>query len=177
MICAKRLNILAFILPMLLLCGCSTIEGEFPSLERRPFEQNNPVVAPAVVPTPVAARLSGELAQKVSALQARHATASSAFDSLLPGVRAIAQSASNAPFGGEAWINAHLQVSRLDSQRADAVTALSEMDALITAQTEAESQGAITLFSPLLQPVQTAMAEKVEKQNQEIEQLSKIIGL
>jgi hypothetical protein len=161
----------------MILSGCATPEGKFPSLARRPFEQGAAVIAPIVPLTPLASSLPEAISGKVRALQSRHANASSAFSSMLPVVRSAANGAASAPMGSEAWVNAQLMVSRLDKSRGDAVAALSEMDDLIVAQLDSESQGVIFRVEPLLKPIQVEMAATVEQQNQEVERLSRIIGL
>ena len=172
--------ILARILPLVLmaaaLAGCSSVEGEFPSLERRPFEQAAPVVAPTLPPTPVASSLPAAMDASVRALQARHDKASAAFDAMLPAVRVTANAASSSPTGSEAWVGAQLMVSRLDKARSDAVAAVAEMDGLLLVQQETESQGATILLSPLLKPALDKMVQRTARQNQEIDRLSRMIG-
>jgi hypothetical protein len=160
-----------------LLTGCAAPEGEFPSLARRPFEQDIAVAAPIVPPPPVATSLPDAISGQVSALQARHRQASSAFSALLPAARSAANGAASAAMGSEAWVNAQLVVSRLDKSRSDAISALAAMDDLLIRQLDSESQGTIQRAEPLLRPIQTEMTATVEQQNQEVERLSRIIGL
>ena len=160
-----------------MIAGCASPQGAFPTLERRPFESNVPVEAPIVPPTPVASSLPAEMASKVARLRTQFAKASSDYAAMLPAVRNAANAASSAGVGSEAWVSAQLRVSRLDKARSGAVAALAEMDDLIVAQRDAESQGAIILLVPLLEPVQAEMAASVAKQNQDIDRFSKIIGL
>jgi hypothetical protein len=162
----KLLTILA---PVILLAGCSTAEGEFPSLERRPYENNSPIAAPEAVPAP--AILTADLAAKVALLDARHRTAERAFRQELPAVRTVASKASNSAPGSESWVNAHLQLSRLDKARADSVAVVREYDALIADQGDADT----TLVLPLTE-AQKPVADAVAAQNAEIERLSQLIG-
>ncbi|NJM49477.1 MAG: hypothetical protein HC843_00025 [Sphingomonadales bacterium] len=161
----------------LLFAGCSTPDGEFPSLERRPFEQNSAVEAPIVPPTPVASSLPADIAAQVTALQARYAKAQATYAAMLPAVRSKANAAARSPIGSEAWVEAQLLVTRLDQERSDAVNAAAAMDDLVVKQLDVESQRPILLLTPLLQPVQADINAGVLEQNQEIERLSKIIGL
>ena len=169
-------RILAPVLMAAALAGCSSVEGEFPSLERRPFERTAPVVAPTIPPTPVASSLPAAMDANVRALQARHDKASAAYDAMLPAVRVTANAASSSPTGSEAWVGAQLMVSRLDKARSDAVAAVAEMDGLLLGQQEAESQGATILLSPLLKPALDKMVRRVAKQNREVDRLSRMIG-
>lgn len=159
-----------------LLCGCSTPEGAFPSLARRPFEQN---VTPSPGPVParaIASRLPGAMGSKVEAWQARHQKASSAFSLMLQSARLAAQNGRSAAEGSEDWVKAQLMLSRLDNARSDAVTVLAEMDDLISRQTDAESASSEPLISPLLNPIRADMGAAVEQQDREISSLSEIIG-
>ncbi|MFC4293132.1 hypothetical protein ACFOWX_11965 [Sphingorhabdus arenilitoris] len=169
-------SVLSIIVP-LTLAGCATPSGEFPSLERRPFEQNSAIEAPIVPPTPVATSLPADIAAKVDTLRARYRAAAGGYAAMLPNVRARANAAARTPLGSESWIQAQLLVSRLDKERSDAVNAAAAMDDLVVAQLDVESQKPIIIISPLLRPIQAEMNDGVAKQNQEIDQLSKIIGL
>ena len=151
------------------LAGCSTPEGDFPSLERRAFETAAPVVEP-VAPAPPTA-LSPDLAEKVSVIMRKHAAASANFANALPAIRSTAASAAGRAPGSEAWVNAHLQLSRVDRLRFDSVAALSELDELIADQINGDSG-----YVVLLVDAQEAIAKDVAAQKGEIERLSKLIG-
>lgn len=155
--------------PSILLAACSTLEGEFPSLERRSYENNDQIAEPETPPAPVT--LPAELAAKVGALNARHKTAQALFATDLPSVQAVASRAAGSAVGSETWVNAHLQLSRLDKARADSVAVVRDFDALIATQGEGDS----TLV-PLLTDAQKPVAEDVAAQNAEIGRLSLLIG-
>lgn len=153
----------------LLLAGCSTPSGDFPSLERRPFETVAPLVEP-VTPAPPTA-LPKALANKVSALTVRHQTSSASFAKALPNVQRISAGAAGRAAGSEAWVNAHLQLSRLDKARFDSVAALGEFDELIADQIDSDSG-----FVALLLEAQEKIASEVAAQKAEIERMSRLIG-
>lgn len=155
---------------MILLAACGTTDGEFPSLERRPYESKNPVVAPEA-PIAAPAALTAELATKVGALNARHGSAQAAFANELPAVQVLASQAAGSLPGSEAWVNAHLQLSRLDKARAESVAVVREFDTLISEQADSDSD-----FVPLLTDAQIPVANSVAAQNAEIERLSRLIG-
>jgi hypothetical protein len=156
--------------PIVLLAACGTTEGEFPSLERRPYESKNPVIAPeAPPPAPVA--LPADLEAQVDALNARHRAAQAAFARDLPAVQALASQAAGSAPGTERWVNAHLQLSRLDKTRADSVAVVRAFDSLIADQGERNS-----VLVPLLTDAQRPLADAVAAQNAEIERLSRLIG-
>jgi hypothetical protein len=150
------------------LSGCAASDGAFPSLERRPFETVNAVSPPAPA---TAAKLSPGLVEKIKALTARHEAAFLAFNLAVPRVQAIAQGAAGSAQGTENWVNAHLELSRLDQDRADSVAALGELDALIAAQADQGSDDVA-----LLRVHQAAVATDVSIQRSVIERLSRLIG-
>jgi hypothetical protein len=156
--------------PVAILAACSTTEGEFPSLERRAYETNAPITEPSAVPTtPVS--LPTEFAAKVDALLARHRTAQSAFTAGLGAVQSVASSAAGNSPGSESWVNAHVQLSRLDKKRADSVAVVREFDSLIS------DAGALdSAFVVLLTAAQKPAIDDVAAQNDEINRLSRLIG-
>jgi hypothetical protein len=154
----------------LLLTACSAVEGEFPSLERRAYESDNPVAIADAEPA-VAAVLTQGLKNQVDSLVARHSKAEAAYERDLPTVRSVAERAAGSAMGSESWVNAHLQLSRLDRARADSVAAVREFDALIAGAGESEAD-----MVPLLVAAQKPVADAVAAQNAEIERLSRLIG-
>lgn len=153
---------------LLLLPACSASDGRFPSLERRPFETQTPVATPA----PAApAALPEALASKVQALIARHQSANTSFIAGLLAMHVTAAGAAGSPPGSESWVNAHLQLSRLDKTRADSVAALGELDGLIAEQIDGDS-----VYVSLLVEYQQQVATEVAAQRGEIDGMSRQIG-
>ncbi len=158
----------------LLLTGCASVEGDFPSLSKRPYETSNPVDIPVATPAPVISALPAELKTRTDALLARGRQAHLAFEEALPAVRAAAQSASGAPAGSEAWVNAHMILSRADGARSDGIAALGEMDQLIARERD---RGADAGLIALLAEPQSQLAAIVNEDTAEIDRLAKLIGL
>jgi hypothetical protein len=158
------------LVPIALLAACGTTEGEFPSLERRPYETKNPIVVP-VSPAPAPVGLPGDLAAQVELLSRRHGAAQAMFAKDLPAVQTLASQAAGSAPGSERWVNAHLQLSRLDKARGDSVAVVREFDALIAEQGERNPA-----LLPLLTNAQEPFADAVAAQNSEIERLSRLIG-
>jgi hypothetical protein len=73
--------------------------------------------------------------------------------------------------GSESWVNAHVQLSRLDKARADSVDVLRDFDALITTEGGVDAR-----LATLLSDAQMPVAAVVEAQNAEISRLSRLIG-
>jgi hypothetical protein len=158
------------VLVVLLLSACSTTEGQFPSLERRPYESNAPISAPEAVPA-APTELPAQLQAKVDALTRRHGAAQADYQRKLPAVQALASRASGSAPGTESWVNAHLELSRLDDSRADSVAVVREFDSLIADEDKTDSS-----LVPLLSNAQQPVADMIAGQNAEINRLSRLIG-
>jgi hypothetical protein len=159
------------------LSACTSPSGEFPTLMRRPYETQAPITGALANIEAASIALPAEIQAKVDAFSARHRIAASAYANLLPAVTASARLAAGTAFGSEAWVNAHLLVSRLDKARSDSKTALAELDRLITAQMDIEAGGASPMLSPLMSSVQADLAASTGAQDTEIERLSQLIGI
>ena len=156
--------------PLILLASCGTIDGQFPSLERRSYENNDPITLP-VTPPAAPVSMSVELKAQVDALLSRHQAAHAAYTGRLDAVRAVASRAAGSAAGSEGWVNAHVQLSRLDKVRDDSVAAVRAFDTLI-ADAGAGDSGLVALLTDAQKPV----ADDVAAQNEEIRRLSGLIG-
>lgn len=159
-----------------LLAACSTPEGDFPSLAKRPYESNDPIEEPVDEGAQVAASLPASLAAQMADLEARHRAAQAAFERMLPSVRAVATRSSGAATGSEAWANANVQLTRLDYARADSLKVVGEFDALVSKQRDADSTSGQPMIAPLMEIRQKAIADDVEKQDAEIDRLAAMLG-
>jgi hypothetical protein len=158
------------LLLLLILAACGTKGAGFPSLERRSYEADAPIHA-AIEPAAAPSMLPGELAAKADALQARHKAAHGAYLSALAAVEAVASRAAGSSPGSEAWVNAHLMLSRLDKTRSDSVAAVRDFDGLIF-EAGARDAGLAALLTEAQRPV----IDDVAQQNAQIARLSKVIG-
>ncbi|MEY3635194.1 MAG: hypothetical protein RLZZ61_1604 [Pseudomonadota bacterium] len=158
------------LLLILILSACGTKEVGFPSLERRSYETDAPISAP-IAPAAAPSILSGEPAAKADALRVRHQKAHGAYLRGLPALQAMVSRATGTAPGSEAWVNAHLMLSRLDQMRSDSVAALRDFDGLI-AEAGARDLGLAALLTEAQRPV----IDDVAEQNAEIARLSKVIG-
>jgi hypothetical protein len=159
------------------LSACAAPQGEFPSLLRRPYESNAPVLPPFTGGEPAPTALPSALSDQAASLTSRHRSAMNSYRQLLPAAAAAARGAAGTAAGNEAWVAAHLQVSRLDMARADSKAALAELDRLITAQFDADANRANAGFAALLTEYQTPIAADTAEQDAEIDRLSRIIGM
>lgn len=156
--------------PFILLASCGSIDGQFPSLERRAYENNDPIAQP-VTPPAAPVSMSAELTAQVASLLSRHQTAHAAYLGRLDAVRSVASRAAGSPAGSEGWVNAHVQLSRLDKMRDDSVAAVRAFDTLI-ADASAGDSGLVALLTEAQKPV----VDDVAMQNEEIQRLSRLIG-
>ena len=156
--------------PFVLLASCGSIDGQFPSLERRSYENNDAITAP--IPPPAApVSIPMELKAQVDALLARHQVAHAAYLERVDAVGAVAARAAGSAPGSEAWVNAHVTLSRLDKIRDDSVAAVRAFDSLI-ADANAGDSGLAALLTDAQKPV----IDDVAAQNDEIRRLSRLIG-
>lgn len=158
----------------LLLSGCASVEGDFPSLSKRPYETDTPAIEPVESAQPLTTTLPAELRAKTDALLARARKAHAAYEAAMPSARSFAQSASGSANGSEGWVNAHMQLSRADGTRADAVAALGEIDRLIAIERD---KGADSGLVALLSQPQAQIAAMVNEETIEIDRLARLIGL
>ena len=156
--------------PLILLASCGSIEGRFPSLERRSYENVDAITAP-ITPPAAPVSMPVELKAQVDALLLRHQVAHAAYLGRLDAVRAVAARAAGSAPGSEAWVNAHVVLSRLDKMRDDSVAAVRAFDGLI-ADASAGDSGLVALLTDAQKPV----ADDVAVQNDEIRRLSRLIG-
>ena len=158
------------LMPLILLASCGSIDGQFPSLERRAYENNDAITAP-ITPPAAPVSMSVELKAQVDALLARHQVAHAAYLERLDAVRAVAARAAGSAPGSEAWVNAHVTLSRLDKIRYDSVAVVRAFDGLI-ADANAGDSGLVALLTDAQKPV----VDDVSAQNDEIRRLSRLIG-
>jgi hypothetical protein len=158
------------LMPLILLASCGSIDGQFPSLERRAYENNDAITAP-ITPPAAPVSMSVELRAQVDALLARHKIAHAAYLERLDAVRSVAARAAGSAPGSEAWVNAHVILSRLDNIRDDSVAAVRALDGLI-ADANAGDSGLAALLTDAQKPV----VDDVAVQNDEIRRLSRLIG-
>ena len=158
------------LMPLILLASCGSIDGQFPSLERRAYENNDAITAP-ITPPAAPVSMSVELKAQVDALLARHQVAHAAYLERLDAVRAVAARAAGSAPGSEAWVNAHVTLSRLDKIRDDSVAVVRAFDGLI-----ADANAGDSGLSALLTDAQKPVVDDVAVQNEEIRRLSRLIG-
>jgi hypothetical protein len=157
----------------LLLGACSMPAGDFPSLSKRPYENADPIAEPPNAPASLSTSLPDSLRNSLSALTARHDAAEAAFRAALPAARQAAQSAAGSATGSEGWVNAQMELSRLEKKRADSLAALAEIDRLVAAERD---KGADDGLTALMAPYQDKVRRDVEAQTAVLIELTNLIG-
>lgn len=115
----------------LALSACATTEAQYPSLAKRPAERitatyDAPSVPVDVVRPAPSAGVLGQLGGLVAAAR----VADGKFRSHEARARSLVSSIGAAKLGSESWGTATIAVSELESARAQAILALSELDVL-----------------------------------------------
>jgi hypothetical protein len=174
MSCKRTSPILPLLaLSILSLSACSTPNGDFPSLSKRPYESADPIMEPVAVLAAITTILPAPLSADTNHLLERNRIADAAFARARTAAESAARSGSGAAEGSESWVQAQMVLSRLDAARADSVTALGEIDGLIAVE---RSKGADAGLTGLLERVQAQIAESVANQEEIIRHLSATIG-
>ncbi len=124
-----------FFSPILLLAACAGPEGESPSLAPRPIEGiiDQPIRGIAPIASADDAALASQIADLVNQAEAGNQS----FHAQYPDAMATVDQAIGSALESEAWIEAQLAVSALDSLRSDTVRALGGLDSILAQQTAA----------------------------------------
>jgi hypothetical protein len=160
-------------LSILSLSACSTPDGDFPSLSKRPYESAQPIAEPEAAPTVTTNVLPASLSANTNRLLERDQIANAAFVRARIAAESSARAGSGAAKGSESWVQAQMVLSRLDAARADSVTVLGEIDGLIALE---RIKGADAGLIGLLETTQARIAASVANQEAEIRRLSATIG-
>ncbi|MEO1168583.1 MAG: hypothetical protein AAFW97_07745 [Pseudomonadota bacterium] len=117
----------------LILMACAGPEGEPPSLATRPIEGvlDEPVRGIAPVPSENDPALAAEIDRLVNQATAGEQDFTAAY----PATRRAVDAADGSSAESESWIEAQLAVSALDAARAETITALGQLDAILADQT------------------------------------------
>jgi hypothetical protein len=167
-----------FILPALAIAilslpACSTPNGDFPSLSKRPYESSEPISDSGSAVETITTILPSALASTTNRLLERNQIADAAFARARPAAESAARSGSDSGKGSENWVQAQMILSRLDAARADSVSALGEIDGLVAGE---RVKGADAGLVQLLADVQSRIAQSVANQEAVIKKLAATIG-
>lgn len=130
----RRIALLLPTCAALVLGACTTNEGAYPSLAKRPGERITATWPPAPPPPEAPpAPLDPATVGRLDVLLAQVRSADARFHAKGGRARTLVAAAGRAPMGSEAWSIATVAVSELESARAGAMVAMSELDSLYAA--------------------------------------------
>ena len=150
------------------LSGCAMSEGDFPSLLKRPYE-DDPVMVESAAPPAANLALPADLQSDLSAAVARSAAAHDRFQAGLPAVKRRVDAARNAAVSSESWVAAHMELAALEIQRSPSVEAMADIDALYRTQLERETVEGQSGGTAIIARQRDAVQAQVERQQSEID--------
>lgn len=127
------------------LSGCAMQQGDFPSLQKRPYEDEGAIDETAAPAAPNST-LSADQQSRLSAAVAQSSAAHERFQASLPTVKKRVDAARGAAVSSESWVVAQMELAALEMQRSPSIEALADIDALYKEQlgqeaTEGQSDG------------------------------------
>ena len=127
----------------MLASACSTAEGEFPSLARRPAERVTGSVEPAPAPpiSPLVEPVAPDLAARLTRIEASARAGHAKFLSRERRARSTVSAARGAAVASERWAVATVAVAELEAARSEVMIALADLDSLYVAERVAGSDG------------------------------------
>lgn len=130
---------LALAAAALMLAGCASDDGAYPSLAKRPAERITGTWPPAPpAPPPAPPPLDPARLNQLDGLVAAARGADGKFQGKIARARTLTAAARRAPLGSESWAVATVAVSELEAARAQAMLAMAELDSLYA---EARTEG------------------------------------
>lgn len=110
-----------------LLSACSG-KGDFPSLAKRPIESGAANTIPAASPAPITA-IDAAALNRIGSAVAKAEASQAAFDAALGQAQSAVTLADGAAFASESWVAAQMALSVLERTRAQAKSAIADIDA------------------------------------------------
>lgn len=165
----KKLPALVLIVTVML-SGCAMQQGDFPSLQKRPYEDALVVDEPEVPVTTISA-LPADVQGNLSAAVAMSAAAHDRFQARLPLVRKRVDAARNAAVSSESWVAAQMELAALEIQRSPSVEAMADIDAIYRMQLERETAEGQSGGATLIATQRDAVQAQVDRQQADIDAL------
>lgn len=150
------------------LSGCAMQEGDFPSLLKRPYE-DEPVMDAASDSAAVVSSLPTDLEQKLNETVAQSRTADAAFGARLPAVKSRVNAAGGAAVSSESWVVAQMELAALEMVRSPSVEALADIDTLYRQQLEREAAEDQSGGTAIIARQRDAVKAEVDRQQVEID--------
>ena len=150
------------------LSGCAMQQGDFPSLQKRPYE-GEPVIDEPAASVAVISSLPAAIRSKLDAAVVQSRSANGEFLARLPAVESRVAAARGAAVSSESWVVAHMELAALEIQRSPSVEALADIDALFREQLEREMSGGQTGGTLIIAEERDAVKAQVDRQQSAIE--------
>lgn len=127
----RRITQLFFVCAPLALGACTSNEGTYPSLAKRPAERITATwPPPPPAPPPVPPPLDAATARRLDALLGQVRSADHHFSAGVALARSRVAAARGSAMGTEVWSVATVAVSALEASRAQAMVAMAELDSI-----------------------------------------------
>ncbi len=137
--------------------------GDFPSLQKRPYE-DQPIMDAPVAAVPALSSLPADIRGRLDAALAQSRVAHDRFQVRLPGVKSRVDAARGAAESSESWVVAHMDMAVLEIERSPSVEALADIDGLYREQLEREAaegqSGGATIIASQRGTVQAQVARQ-----------------
>jgi hypothetical protein len=162
----------------LLLAGCATAPGTgtYPSLAKRPIESGG-TSASAPAPTPAVTTPGDDtaLTDQVARLTAQAREGAATFDKGFPDAERQAQAAAKSAVSSDAWVNAQIAVSALESARNDCVSALAALDTLYAERANAQVEGQASGGTDMIDTARQQVLAIVDSQNDRLDRIKALL--
>jgi hypothetical protein len=159
----------AIFMPLILvLPACAMQQGDFPSLQKRPYE-DEPVMGEPAASSVAASDLSADQLVKLSEAVKTSNGADEQFQARLPAVKRRVDAARGAAQSSESWVVAHMELAVLEILRSPSVEALADIDSLYRVQLEREVADAESGGTSLIIRRRDAVKAQVDRQQSEID--------
>ncbi len=143
-------------------------QGDFPSLQKRPYE-NEPVMDAPAAALPVLSSLPGDMQGRLDGAIAQSRVAHDRYQARLPGVKSRVEAARNAAESSESWVVAHMEMAALEMERSPSVEALADIDAIYREQLVRETEEGQTGGATIIARQREAVMAQVDSQQAEID--------
>lgn len=163
----KKLPVLLTIMAFPL-SGCAMQQGDFPSLQKRPYE-SEPVIDEPEASVAVLTSLPAAMRSKLDGAVAQSRSAHQQFLARLPTVESRVDAARGAAVSSESWVVAHMELAALEVQRSPSVEALADIDALYREQLEREITEDQSGGTRIIAEEREAVKVQVDRQQSAIE--------
>ncbi len=146
-------------------------EGDFPSLAKRPYEDNPAIPAMDIATADPMEALPSALRNAVETAVQKSNTAHQSFLQNLPKVQKSVSAARGAAPSSESWVVAQMELSSLEMNRSPSVSALADLDSLFMKRLDQEFTGEQKGAADLIAKSREKIEAQVISQQREIEQL------